>query len=140
MVAARARLALWLAVVVTGLACSGAISVYLADAPSRRTIAQWEQPILPQDGSRRLQVVVEQGDWDWNPFPLRNRSYMLYAGREYPYGFWGQFPFFYRLEDAAQQIAASDVDWTSDAAVFTAATGERLVIPYSAMGEKPPSN
>ena len=137
MVTAPARVGLWFSVVATGLACSWGIGVYLVDAPSRRTIAQWEHPIFALDGAR-LRVVVEEHGWPPHGARFADRTYMVYLGREFPYGFWGRLPFYHRDSDAERLIAASHVEWTEDAAIFVATTGERLSILYSVAGEEPP--
>ena len=140
MVRSRTKWALlFVAVALTG-ACGCIIGMYIADTPSRRTVVRWEHPIVPLDGSRRLQVVIEQADWDCFPLPFVERTYRLYLGREYPYGFWGRLPFYSRDLEVEQSIAAAHVEWTADAAIFVGTAGERLAIPYSAAGEEPPSN
>ena len=137
MVTTRARAALWCSLVATVLGCSWPIGVYFVDVPARRIIAHWEHPAFSEEGSR-LQVVVEQHDSDRQPVAVTERSYIVYLGCEFPYGYWGRLPFYHRDSDAERLIAASHVEWTEDAAIFVATTGERLSIPYSVAGEEPP--
>ena len=134
---APARVGLWFSLVATSLACSWAIGVYVVDAPSRRTIAHWEHPICAQDGSR-LQLVVEEHEGERYTARFTKRTYMVYLGGEFPYGFWGRLPFYDGDSDAERLIAASHVEWTEDAAIFVATTGERLSISYAVAGEEPP--
>lgn len=107
-----------------------AIVTYLLHLPSDRVIAQWEQPSSIDYRSRapfRL-IILERGT-DWSGFPYWERTYNMYVGNEYPYGYHYRFPFYYRKQEIESEIKKSAVEWSHEGVTFRATSGETLFVP-----------
>ena len=108
------------------------ILTYLANKPSDRVIAQWEQPTsVNYNSPLPFRLMIIERNFDWSDLLYRERTYYVYLGYEYPYGQRYRLPFYYHELDVETKITKSTVEWTNEGVTFKSTFGETLFIPRS---------
>lgn len=100
-----------------------AIATFLLNNPSDRIIAQWKHP------SSTFSLMIIERNMDLSDSPHRERTYNIYVGNEFPYGYYLKFPFYYRQLEIESKIKKSAVEWSDEGVTFKTTSGEILFIP-----------